>query len=222
MAHTQRRIEIEVDPKIDLTQLKRQVAEFKREVETTIDRMRDAKREAHEAIQELREAIREFRTAKREFLDSSELRNQLENMKQSEIENYLDRMQQIVDDGKQQAFDSFDSITAICLGVDPDSVRDGKLPLEDVLRTFVNRRGLPYKLVPTDDEAWPEAFRRPGISVRVSDGMPENASWLIQRTGTRNDGMPDLSVRQLYGVARVGPAVVLKANAVTETKDDKS
>jgi hypothetical protein len=52
-----------------------------------------------------------------------------------------------IDEATATVFKRFDTLTAICLGEDPKSVRTGVTSVPDLLRDYIAAKGLPYRLV---------------------------------------------------------------------------
>lgn len=196
---------------LDVAKLESTAARLKGEIETSVKKLEQLSREAHETAQELREAEKEARIARQELieakrdaltLDAATLQRELRTLGKREMDRYSSEITKAITDGTQAAYDRFDSITAICLGTDPESVRNGDKSLEELLRAFVHRRGLPYKIVPNDNDEWPEAFRALGISIRVHDSVKPGTALLVS-SGTDPDGKVRVSAQAVEGLIPV-------------------
>lgn len=204
MAKQPREATVTVKPDIDLTKFREEAAEI-------IAKLKEERRLTHEAAQELREAAKEAKLARQELieakrdalkLDAATLQRELRTLGKREMDRYSSEITKAITDGTQAAYDRFDSITAICLGTDPESVRNGDKSLEELLRAFVHRRGLPYKIVPNDNDEWPEAFRALGISIRVHDSVKPGTALLVS-SGTDPDGKVRVSAQAVEGLIPV-------------------
>lgn len=218
MARTPKEATVKVTPEVDLSKLRAETAEI-------AAKLKEERRLTHEAAQELREAAKEARAAKQELLDAKRdaltldaavIKRELRSVGRQEMARYSREITEAITTGTQAAYDRFDAITALCLGTDPESVRNGEKSLEDLLRSFIHRRGLPYKIVPNDNEEWPEAFRARGISIRVSDGIEAGSALLIS-TREGPGGKPEVSAQSITGLI---PIDVYGSQAVFATPED--
>jgi hypothetical protein len=86
------------------------------------------------------------------------------------LEAYDKQLAIAIAEATQAAYDRFDTIAMICLGEDPESVREGKRSVTDLIRLYLKTKGLPWELVPVladraqmmaaEHPAAPDAFRK--------------------------------------------------------------
>lgn len=114
---------------------------------------------AHTAIRDLRAAVRDAAQVTDNLPQAVDRR--LSAAVKDGLQKYEADLSKAIADGTQAAYDRFDILTAICLGEDPQSVRAGKKSIPDLLRRYIETNGLPWQLVPLEDQDVPEAFRKP-------------------------------------------------------------
>ncbi len=127
------------------------MADLEREIET-LTALREATREAREAAKDLRAEMRAAREFRREFLGTPELDARLKELTEAALASYDAGIKKAVDDATQAVWNRFDTITMIALGEDPQSVREGKKTVPDLIREFIAAKGLPYRLARIREE----------------------------------------------------------------------
>lgn len=216
MANTPRKLSVEIDPKVDMTKIRKEIEELSA-------KLREERRLAHEAAQELRDAIKSFKEAKREFLSNEEIALALRKLGKREMERYSSEIAKAIAEGTQAAYDRFDAIIAICMGTDPQSVRDGQRSLEDLLRNFIDRRGLPWQLVATDDAEWPEAFRGHGFSIRTNKDIAPDTALLV--SSAIRGGKLVVNTQRITGLVQfdtAGGTAGFLEDAIPDNDDDST
>jgi hypothetical protein len=63
------------------------------------------------------------------------------------LAEYKGALGKAIENATDAVFKRFDTLTAICLGEDPKSVRTGVTSVPDLLRDYIAAKGLPYRLV---------------------------------------------------------------------------
>ena len=121
------------------------MADRDREIKS-LTALREATREAREAAKDLRAEVKAAREFRREFLATPELDAQLGELTEAALKRYSDSIQQQIEKATQAVWNRFDTIAMICLGEDPQSVREGKKTIPDLIREFIAAKGLPYRL----------------------------------------------------------------------------
>ena len=121
------------------------MGELEREIET-LAALREATRAAREAAKDLRGEVKTAREFRREFLSTPELDARLGELTAAALASYDAGIKKAIDDATQAVWNRFDTITMIALGEDPQSVREGKKTILDLLREFIAAKGLPYRL----------------------------------------------------------------------------
>ena len=121
------------------------MADLEREIET-LAALREATRSAREAAKDLRSEVKTAREFRREFLSTPELDARLGELTAAALASYDEGIKKAIDDATQAVWNRFDTITMIALGEDPQSVREGKKTIPDLLREFIAAKGLPYRL----------------------------------------------------------------------------
>jgi cobalamin biosynthesis protein CbiD len=121
------------------------VSELDREIETLMA-LREEIRRAHEVLKDLRAEIRAAREARKEFFAAPELEERLGKLTEEAMAAYADNVKQQIDRATEAVWNRFDTITMIALGEDPQSVREGKKTIPDLIREFIAAKGLPYRL----------------------------------------------------------------------------
>ena len=121
------------------------MADLEREIET-LAALREATRSAREAAKDLRGEVKAAREFRQEFLSTPELDARLGELTAAALASYDEGIKKAIDDATQAVWNRFDTITMIALGEDPQSVREGKKTIPDLLREFIAAKGLPYRL----------------------------------------------------------------------------
>ena len=121
------------------------MADLEREIET-LAALREATRSAREAAKDLRSEVKTAREFRREFLSTPELDARLGELTAAALASYDEGIKKAIGDATQAVWNRFDTITMIALGEDPQSVREGKKTIPDLLREFIAAKGLPYRL----------------------------------------------------------------------------
>ena len=121
------------------------MGELEREIET-LAALREATRAAREAAKDLRGEVKTAREFRREFLSTPELDARLGELTAAALASYDEGIKKAIGDATQAVWNRFDTITMIALGEDPQSVREGKKTIPDLLREFIAAKGLPYRL----------------------------------------------------------------------------
>ena len=137
----------------------RSVADLEREIET-LAALREATRQAREAAKDLRAEMRSAREFRQEFLSTPELEARLGELTEDALKRYSESIQQQIEKATQAVWNRFDTITMICMGEDPQSVREGKKTVPDLIREFIAAKGLPYRLTRIREEG-SDRDRRP-------------------------------------------------------------
>ncbi len=127
------------------------MADLEREIET-LTALREATREAREAAKDLRAEMRAARELRREFLGTPELDARLGELTEAALSRYSDGIDKQIKLATEAVWNRFDTITMICLGEDPQSVREGKKTIPDLIREFIAAKGLPYRLTRIKEE----------------------------------------------------------------------
>lgn len=122
---------------------------LQREIEV-LQELRAVIREAHEASKDLRADMQAARRLREEFLSAPELSEQLGKRVKAGLDEYDAVLQQAIKVAEKAMYNRFDVLTAICLGEDPQSVKDGVMTVPELLREFIATKGLPYRLVKKD------------------------------------------------------------------------
>lgn len=119
-----------------------------KQIETLVA-LREEIGRAHEALKDLRAEIRAAREARREFFAAPELEERLGELTGEALARYDDNIKQQIDRATQAVWNRFDTITMIAMGEDPQSVREGKKTVPDLIREFLAAKQLPYRLTRT-------------------------------------------------------------------------
>lgn len=197
MAKTDRTLNVKVTPEIDTTALEAQLSKLRADAEATIAKLHEMVRRSHEALTDLNAGFKRAAEVRREFLDSEEIRKQLRALSATEYARFATEMDDAIRVGTQAAYDRFDGIIAICLGLETADTKS----LEELLRTFIRTKGLPYGLFPTDNDDLPEAFRRKGVRILADNTMPEGESFLVKRG---KDGPEVIEISNLFDFGTPG------------------
>jgi len=121
------------------------MADLEREIET-LTALREATRQAREAAKDLRAEMRSAREFRQEFLAAPELDARLKDLTEAALAAYDAGIKKAITDATEATWRRFDTITMIALGEDPQSVREGKKTIPDLIREFIAAKGLPYRL----------------------------------------------------------------------------
>jgi hypothetical protein len=121
------------------------MAELEREIET-LTALREATREAREAAKDLRAEMKAAREARREFFAAPELDARLGELTEDALARYSASISEQIEKAGQAVWNRFDTIMMIAMGEDPQSVREGKKTVPDLIREFIATKGLPYRL----------------------------------------------------------------------------
>jgi hypothetical protein len=127
------------------------MADLEREIET-LAALREATRAAREAAKDLRGEVKAAREFRREFLSTPELDARLAELTEAALASYDASIAKAIEDATQAVWNRFDTITMICMGEDPKSVREGRKTIPDLLREFIAAKGLPYRLTRIKEE----------------------------------------------------------------------
>lgn len=126
------------------------MSDLDREIET-LTALREEIRRAHEVLKDLRAEIRAAREARQEFFAAPELEERLGVLTGEALARYDDNIKQQIDRATEAVWNRFDTITMIAMGEDPQSVREGKKTVPDLIREFIATKNLGYRLVRTGD-----------------------------------------------------------------------
>lgn len=159
--------EINIKPKVDMSDIERRIASYKADIDTCTEKMRTTAREAHEAVQELRETMKRYEDTKKAFLSEEELNIRLIALANDAQNHFVEETKKAIDIGTEACYRRFDAIAAILMGEDPQSVKEGRPSVVELLRHYIRTKGMPYKLVPTDNAELPEAFRSDKPKLRI-------------------------------------------------------
>ena len=121
------------------------MTDLEREIET-LTALREATRQAREAAKDLRAEVKAAREARAEFFAAPELDARLADLTGAALASYDASIKKAIDDATRAVWNRFDTITMICMGEDPQSVREGKKTIPDLIREFIAAKGLPYRL----------------------------------------------------------------------------
>jgi hypothetical protein len=122
------------------------VSDLDRQIETLVA-LREATREAREAAKDLRAEMKAAREARAEFFATPELDARLvELLTDAALARYSDSISEHIEKATAAVYNRFDTITMICMGEDPVSVREGKRTVPDLIREFIAAKNLPYRL----------------------------------------------------------------------------
>ena len=127
------------------------MTDLEREIET-LTALREATREAREAAKDLRAEMKAAREFRREFLATPELDARLKELTETALAAYDASIKKAITDATEATWRRFDTITMICMGEDPQSVREGKKTIPDLIREFIAAKGLPYRLTRIREE----------------------------------------------------------------------
>lgn len=121
------------------------MSELEREIET-LTALREATRQAREAAKDLRAEMKAAREFRQEFLAAPELDARLRELTEAALARYSAAIDENIKKATDAVYRRFDTITMICMGEDPVSVREGRKTVPDLIREFIAAKGLPYRL----------------------------------------------------------------------------
>jgi hypothetical protein len=121
------------------------MTDLEREIET-LTALREATRQAREATKDLRAEVKRAREARAEFFAAPELDARLGELTGAALASYDKGIKDAIDKATEAVWNRFDTITMIAMGEDPQSVREGRKTIPDLLREFIAAKGLPYRL----------------------------------------------------------------------------
>ena len=121
------------------------MADLDKEIETLVA-LREATREAREAAKDLRAEMKAAREFRQEFFGTPELDARLKDLTEEALARYSATIGEHIKLATDAVYRRFDTITMICMGEDPVSVREGKKTIPDLIREFIAAKGLPYRL----------------------------------------------------------------------------
>lgn len=101
---------------------------------------------AHQAIRDMREEQKKLRTVREEFVTADDLIKRLDRAVGEGIKAYEESMMAAIRTAQDRVYARFDAIMLIALGEDPESVRQGKQTVTDLLRELIRARNMPVKL----------------------------------------------------------------------------
>lgn len=127
------------------------MGELQREIET-LTALREATRQAREAAKDLRAEVKAAREFRQEFLATPELDARLGELTEAALAEYSAAIDKNIKLATDAVWNRFDTITMICMGEDPQSVREGKKTVPDLLREFIAAKSLPYRLTRIREE----------------------------------------------------------------------
>lgn len=208
MAKTARNVTVKVTPELETTALDAQLTKLRADAEATIAKLQAMVRQSHEALADLNAGFKRAAEVRKEFLDSEEIRTRLRGLSLLEYERFAAEMDEAIAKGTQAAYDRFDGIIAICLGLEEPNTKS----LEELLRTFIRTKGLPYGLFPTDNDDLPEAFRRKGVRILADDTMPEGEGFLVKKG---KDGPEVIEIKDLFDFG--SPGTLFGAMGIVKT-----
>lgn len=107
--------------------------------------LRELLAEGHGLIKDLTRLLREARQA-RDSLPGAVIAK-IDDAVATGLKEYQDVLGKAIDEATAATYRRFDTLTAICLGQDPHSVRTGVTSVPDLLRDYIAAKGLPYRLV---------------------------------------------------------------------------
>jgi hypothetical protein len=127
------------------------MSDLEREIET-LAALREATRQAREAAKDLRAEMKAAREFRKEFFGTPELDARLNELTEDALARYSDGIDKQIKLATEATWNRFDTITMICMGEDPQSVREGKKTVPDLIREFIATKGLPYRLTRIREE----------------------------------------------------------------------
>lgn len=112
--------------------------------EDDIVALKQATREAHEALRDLHRIQRDIDRKRTELEDAvtKSIESRINAAVKTGLEEYDASLKEAIKTGTQATYDRFDLIAAICMGEDKVSKREGKAPLDGLLRAYIASGGL--------------------------------------------------------------------------------
>ena len=107
--------------------------------------LRELITQGHALIKDLTRLLREARKARDELSEAVTAR--LDGAVKTGLDEYGAALAEAIEKATDATMRRFDTLTAICLGEDPKSVRTGVTSVPDLLRDYIAAKGLPYRLV---------------------------------------------------------------------------
>ncbi len=124
---------------------KQQKTDLDRYIEAAAD-LRDVIVTAHQLLGDLREEQKRLRTLRDQWVNEIGLQKQLDDAVRIGLTGFNESLTKAIDKSTQTVYDRFDEIMLICLGEDPQSVREGKHTVIELVKDFVYQRKLPIKI----------------------------------------------------------------------------
>ena len=121
------------------------MSDLDKNIETLIA-LREEVRAAHEAGKDLRAEIRAAREIRQEFLAAPEIEERLGALTEAALQRYSDSIEMQIAKATEAVWNRFDTLAMIAMGEDPESVRQGRKSIPDLLREYIAAKGLPYRL----------------------------------------------------------------------------
>jgi len=118
-----------------------------KEIETLIA-LREEIRRAHETLRDLRAEMKAARELRQSFFAAPELEQRLGALTESALAEYSVTVSEHIGKATEAVWNRFDVLAMIAMGEDPESVREGKKTVPDLLREYIATKGLPYRLTP--------------------------------------------------------------------------
>ena len=107
---------------------------------------RELVRELHTAVRDAKTTMREWRETRERVLSSDEIQQALKDLTAEELIKYHDTLAKSIDDATERVNDRFDTIMMICMGEDPQSVKEGRKTVIQLIEDFVNAKRLPIRV----------------------------------------------------------------------------
>lgn len=101
---------------------------------------------AHQALRDLKHEQRELIRKREAFTSADDLVKELDLKVATGIKSYEEGMLDAIAEAQQRVYRRFDQIMLILLGEDPESVRQGKTTVVQLVRELVQSRNLPVKI----------------------------------------------------------------------------
>jgi hypothetical protein len=103
------------------------------------ERLHALVQEAHGVLRDLRLAIKEAKTLVAE--EKTRTMDEYGEVVRQGLEEFQEALGIATEDATQAVYDRFDLIAAILLGKDWESQREGRAPLDELVRRYIERRG---------------------------------------------------------------------------------
>jgi hypothetical protein len=101
----------------------------------------------HMAIRDLKREKKELKELRAQWLNSDELIAKINDTTSPAIEKFLAVLTDQVEQATEAVYRRFDTIMMICMGEDPESVKEGKITTLELMREFVKTRNLPISIM---------------------------------------------------------------------------